>query len=1175
MFTGSKRFELLGRLGEGGMGVVYNAYDRVRELRVALKILNRIDATNLYRFKREFRVLRELSHPNIVTPYELIADGDEWLLAMEPVVGQDFMTHVRAGRTPAADLYRSGTSGSSSGFDRTDVTTVTRQVSVTTETHEASDEPQQGPRQMLVERHSVADVVDVERLRACLAQLAQALYALHRAQLIHRDLKPSNVIVTEEGKLVLIDFGIVLGTRQREARKSSSSVVGTPAFMAPEQLSGGVLTPAVDWYAFGVMLYWALAGRRPYEGGTLKVMQAKQAWDPLPLDNFIDDAPEDLAALCLQLLERRPEDRPGGETVLERLGESVNSGLVVLDGGLVSDDGFVGRARELSYLEEAFRRASDDTCRFVVIEGLSGMGKSFLLDRFVERLRSERVPFNVLRGRCHARESMAYKAFDGVVDELSQLLVSMTAEERRAVLPDDATSIARLFPTLSRVAECDPGNRYQDRNPLELRKQAFSALRTLLYAVARERVLILRLEDLQWADADSLALLQFLLDSEAPAKLLICGTLRPKEEECGACEAPARSVDQMEAEGRCSRLLLGPLAEVEQRQLIGQLAPDGEIRRIADSLWRDVAGHPMLLVELLHYLRDTWSDGERRWHMSVEDMIWKRVCRLPAAARVLVELIAVAGEPTEVTVLAHACGLSGAERERGLSALALGRFTRTSSSAEGGLFIDAYHDKLRRSITENLAPYHQRELNRRLAIALEDWGDETPASLAERWLAAGEPERAVPHLVAAARSAAQQTAIERSNQLYRRALEAIPAEVADEPGYRRLRCQAWLGLADGMRIVEDSSKATGYLQMALELAAAASLHDELAAAHILQGNLLFPTGRWQACLEQHQQARQHARRASSLAREAQALGGVGDACCAGGRMTSAFNHLQQCVELCRENGFVGTEIANLPQLAWSRYHQLELPQALADAQRAIRMALEVGHTRAEFVARSWASMLLTEMGANEQALEYAQIALDIARTRGWKGLWLSAVPRLAHAQAALGRRQQAEALLLESLSGDGRGARIYTGPLRFGALARVTDDAATRKGALEEGEHWLSMGALPCNHLDFCRDAMNASLVAGEPDRIEHYADVLRAFTADEPTPWSRYFVARGRALAGYLRDPGDPERRASLEQLYQQARECELQLAADQLQQWTALGAVEVSDATGERGVPGHLANP
>src|SRR5206468_12472715 len=102
-FAGQGRFELLREIGAGGMGIVYEALDRDLKTRVALKTIRTLDATALYRFKKEFRSLAELSHANLLPLYELVADGDSWFFTMELVQGVDFFTYVRSAEVPGSD----------------------------------------------------------------------------------------------------------------------------------------------------------------------------------------------------------------------------------------------------------------------------------------------------------------------------------------------------------------------------------------------------------------------------------------------------------------------------------------------------------------------------------------------------------------------------------------------------------------------------------------------------------------------------------------------------------------------------------------------------------------------------------------------------------------------------------------------------------------------------------------------------------------------------------------------------------------------------------------------------------------------------------------------------------------------------------------------------------------
>ena len=235
-------YEILGELGRGGMGVVYRALDRRRGREVALKTLPRLDPSGLYRFKQEFRALAGVSHPNLVTLHEMAAEGPTWFFTMEYIDGVDFMRHVRT---------------------------------------------------------------DAGRLRGALRQLASGLSALHAAGRLHRDVKPSNVLVEASGRVVLLDFGLAAELDAAGLHRSTERhLLGTAAYMAPEQAAGLAVSPAADWYSVGAMLYEALTGRLPFAGDFHRTIRDKQERDPTPARELAADIPEDLDRLCVELLRR-------------------------------------------------------------------------------------------------------------------------------------------------------------------------------------------------------------------------------------------------------------------------------------------------------------------------------------------------------------------------------------------------------------------------------------------------------------------------------------------------------------------------------------------------------------------------------------------------------------------------------------------------------------------------------------------------------------------------------------------------------------------------------------------------------------------------------------------------------------------------------------------------------
>jgi len=364
-WKGTDRYEVVRRLGQGGMGVVYEAFDRETQRYVALKTLRQFTPAALYRFKQEFRTVADVQHPNLLNLYELVAtEPDHVFFAMELVRGTNFLQYVR-GRKNAPNL---------------------------------------------------------DRLRDAVRQLVEGLLALHGAGIMHRDIKPSNVLVTREGRVVLLDFGVARSNRSAESVvDEDDEIVGTASYMAPEQAwSHRAPDPAGDWYSVGAILYAALVGAPPFVGTVMDVIAMKNTLDPPSPRDHASGVPADLDALCTALLQRVPDTRPAAAEILERLGvgraaPSAQSQRPAANGGTL----LIGREAHLDVLGDAFQAARSGRSITVLVGGRSGMGKSALLRRFLEE-RAARDDAVVFRGRAYERESVPYKAVDSVVDALSR-----------------------------------------------------------------------------------------------------------------------------------------------------------------------------------------------------------------------------------------------------------------------------------------------------------------------------------------------------------------------------------------------------------------------------------------------------------------------------------------------------------------------------------------------------------------------------------------------------------------------------------------------------------------------------------------------------------------------------------------------------------------------------------
>jgi predicted Ser/Thr protein kinase len=423
------RFEVLRCIGRGSLGVVYEARDGVHGGRVALKLLRRVDGRSIAQFKHEFRVLSGIAHANLVSLHELVCERDRWFVSMELIEGVPF------------DRWLS---------------------------EEQMD-------------------FDEQRLADALAQLVNAVTVIHRAGKLHRDLKPSNVLVTAEGRLVVLDYGLVsaayaqhqggplvapaeLGSAARGAAHSDSSpsrrsalrasppvLIGTPGYMAPEQAAREPAQEASDWYAVGVMLFEVLARQLPFDGSAGTVLQDKRVRVAPRVRELNPNVSHALDGLCRRLLERDPAKRGGAPEIEAWLGRyapalPTRRSSVRVRASVLRPVRLQGRAHELQLLAAARERATHSGGARVWVSGPPGIGKSALLDAFAASVAPGTL---VLRGRCREEESIPLKLFDAVADALRETLAATASELPELTLKERAALLA-VFPVLGEVDGLGP-----------------------------------------------------------------------------------------------------------------------------------------------------------------------------------------------------------------------------------------------------------------------------------------------------------------------------------------------------------------------------------------------------------------------------------------------------------------------------------------------------------------------------------------------------------------------------------------------------------------------------------------------------------------------------------------------------------------------------------------------
>jgi eukaryotic-like serine/threonine-protein kinase len=789
----SERFDVTARIGAGGMGVVFDAWDKQRKLRVALKTLTGFAADALYLFKNEFRSLADVSHPNLVSLHELFSEGGHWFFSMEYIEGMHFLDYIRGPEeTPVGFPTAEGIAPDEPTFAGNAVTL-------------ASTSPWDA---------RVPSNCDADRLRSCLSQLAEGVLALHAAGILHRDLKSSNVMVTPEGRVAVLDFGLALHRKGRSDEfKTGGAIYGTVPYMSPEQASGADVTEASDWYAVGVMVYEALTGRRPFEGSVSRVLEDKQTYDAPPVTEIARDVPDDLQTICTGLLARDAARRMSGREVLNLLGNEEPRWRAT-PRAPESDRVFVGRESQLNSLRAAFDAIGRGESSIALLHGSSGMGKSALAERFLAD-HAQDPDTVILSGRCYEQESMPYKALDSIIDSLLRYLGRLSRSEVAQLMPRDAFALTRIFPVLLHLEAmaAAPQRLSQSLEPQELRRKAFGALRELFGRLGDRHRLVLFIDDVQWGDVDSAALLREVLQPpDSPVlMLLLCYRTEDQDSPC------VRALRDLDLPGK-TEIPLRPL----DREIIVTLAGDllrprhADWRSRAEAIAGECGGNPYLAVELAQ----TEANAPA---LSLDDMLWQRVEELHSDARQLLEIVAVAGRSIPRTEAFLAAGLPS--QDPGVvSLLRSNRLLRATATETDA--VETYHDRIRETVTSRIPKARLKQHHASIAVALEASGAADPELLARHFDAGAEPNRALPLYVRAAGMASEALAFDQAAWLYGRALELLSEVGSDDSDSRR---DVLIGLAGSLANAGRGKEAADNY-----LLAAAETTDELQALPLRQ-----------------------------------------------------------------------------------------------------------------------------------------------------------------------------------------------------------------------------------------------------------------------------------------------------------------------------------------------------
>lgn len=785
---------------------------------------------------------------------------------------------------------------------------------------------------------------------------------------------------------------------------------------------------------------------------------------------------------------------------------------------------FVGREADLQMLRGLLQACSSSKKgRVIVLRGEAGIGKSRLLEEFLHAAqrrgfathKSLVLDFGTGKGQDAMR--MLARSLLGIpagTDKRHRQAFAERAIENGLLAATDRPFLDDLL-DLPTGGEARALYQAMDEETRQSRRRDLFA--RLAKRLARDHPLLLAIEDIHWADATLLDDLATLGGVTAEASVVLALTTRPEGDPIGRgwrAKVGAASIGSID---------LSPLTPAESAQLASELLGAGD-RRIAACVER-AGGNPFFLEQLLRHTGDVAAAAVPA---SVQSLVLGRADLLPPAEKRALQAASILGQRVSLSALRHL--LDDPQYEA--THLIDQQFLKQDG---GGLAF--VHALMRDGIYGSLLKARRRELHR----AAADWYDGRDLPLRALHLDKAEDPAAAAAYLAAAESAAAAYRTEPALALAERGLalaptDAVRAALASLSGevrqglgrtedaiaaFRiavdvaeagRPRLRALLGLAHGLSVLDRFAETMEVLDRAQREAEEKGLLAEQSRIHTLRGNTHFPRGEIARCLAEHSEALRLAEASGALEEQARALGGLADANYMRGLFRTSGRMFERCVDLCAAQGFRRIEAANLPMVGMMLMMDLQMTAALRHAQRAARLAEEIGHRRAAMISHQGLAFVHRELGQLEPALQSNAIGLAIAQSLGARRFIAESLMLQAQAEFEGGDPRAGQTA--REANEIARETPKYMLPFGLGLAAMITRDADERRALLAEGEQLLADGAISHNVIFFNRCAIEACLAAKDWDSVDRFAAAFEHSMAREPLPMSDFLVARARAIS-------------------------------------------------------------
>jgi class 3 adenylate cyclase len=1028
---GEGRYTLGRLLGEGAGKRVYLATDTrlQREVAGAVFKASGSDETSMRRARREAEAMAKLGeHPNIVNVYDFGEEAGQLYLISQYMSGGDLSNLLS----------------------------------------EAADH-----------RLAVEEVVRIG------GDVAGGLAHAHAQGVVHRDVKPQNVWLAPDGTAKIGDFGLAVAEGATRVT-AVGTVLGTVAYMAPEQALGRGADARSDIYSLGAMLYELLCGITPFAGeSAAAVVSQHVSTAPIPPSGHRPGVPAALDQLLLRMLAKSPEARPQQAAEIRDAfgliaaagvsGDATSHDAAALD--RITDSTFLGRERETHELRAAIDDAVGRRGRTVLISGEPGIGKT--------RLASEAAAYaglrgaQVLWGRSYAGAGApAYWPWVQVIRDYAR---SHDAETVASDLGSGAFEIAQIVSEIRERMPEIPESPSLDAE--QARFRLFDSVTRFLIGISERQPLAIVLEDLQQGDHPSLMLLAFIARELAHSRVLLLGTYR--DDELPGDHYLNEVLTALSKERGYARIKLRGLSDQHVKAMLEAVLQQPLERRdelnLADAVCRESEGNPYFTEEIIRHLIDSevldWRNG--RWVTNIRDgaelgiprgvheVVSRRLEKLPVETLELLSTAAVIGREFDLQILTHVSGLEADAVLARMQPALEGAIVR-QATGEPGRYGFA-HGATRDALYDDLSAPRRSQLHIAAGEAIEELHEDRIEShlsaIAFHFAKAapyGDAAKAADYAWWAGERAAATYAYEDAVGLYSTALRLFDTISEVVP---QRRCDLLLALGDARWRAGEAEAACKTFDEAATIARELGLQDHYARAALGYGG--GPGGfsitdradeRLVAMLDEALELLpvwDSALRVTVLSRLALELRRKG-------ALAEADRASAQAIEMAERVGDTKILLLAMHSRQWSTLGPDRIDEAIASGEEMARLARIVGDRDMEFEGHQLRLIALAQLGdfraVDQEIAACDRLAGELHQPRY---LWQTAVFRTMRALMQ-GRYKESERLAQAALSIGERaepevaavvfGAHSFLTRLADGTLDQLRDVA--REAAARYGQAW-------------------------------------------------------------------------------------------------------------------------